>query len=77
MSTNKSIIHEMIDALPEEKILILKKFLEELLSGSDEDQSWLEADLGELPLYDWGKDGPPKGKLVKYHPGVGLVVREN
>lgn len=42
--------------------------------AKDEDQAWLEADLGELPPYDWGPEGPPKGKPVRYKPGVGLIV---
>lgn len=42
---------------------------------TEEDRAWLEADLGgELPPYDWGPDGPPKGKPVRYVPGVVPVV---
>ena len=29
----------------------------------------------QLP-YDWGEEGPPEGKPVRYEPGVGLVVLE-
>lgn len=42
---------------------------------AEEDREWLDVDLGgELPPYDWGPDGPPKGKPVRYVPGVGPVV---
>ncbi|MBX6377718.1 MAG: helix-turn-helix domain-containing protein [Clostridia bacterium] len=42
---------------------------------TEEDRAWLEEDLGgELPPYDWGPNGPPKGKPVRYVPGVGPVV---
>jgi len=77
MSTIKKEIHEMVDALPEEKIILLKQILEDLINANKEDHSWLEADLGELPPYEWGTDGPPKGKTVKYQPGVGLVIQED
>lgn len=41
----------------------------------EESRAWLEADLGgDLPPYDWGKEGPPKGEPVRYVPGVGLVI---
>ena len=76
MSTLKNKVHEMVEALPEEKIVLLKRFLDDLINANKEDKSWLEADLGEFPPYDWGTDGPPKGKTVKYQPGVGLVVQE-
>ncbi|ATY83868.1 hypothetical protein CVV65_01860 [Kyrpidia spormannii] len=43
--------------------------------ATEEDGAWLESDLGgELPPYDWGPEGPPKGKPVRYVPGVGPVV---
>ncbi len=76
MSTIKKKIHEMVDTLPEEKIILLKQILEDLINAQKEDRSWLEADLAELPPYEWGADGPPKGKAVRYRPGVGLVVQE-
>lgn len=42
----------------------------------EEDRAWLEADLGgPLPPYEWGPEGPPKGKPVEYVPGVGVVVK--
>ncbi|WP_104372038.1 hypothetical protein [Desulfocucumis palustris] len=76
MSAPKKILHEMVDALPENKIMLLKRFLEDLLKESNEDNLWLEADLGALPPYDWGSNGPPEGKKVKYQPGVGLIIQE-
>lgn len=77
MSTPKKILHEMVDALPDNKIMLLKRFLEDLLKENNEDNLWLEADMGDLPPYDWGLNGPPKGKNVKYQPGVGLVIQED
>lgn len=44
------------------------------LSWADQDSSWLDADLADLPPYDWGPSGPPKARPVRYVPGVGLVV---
>lgn len=77
MNPLKKEIFDMVDALPEEKIVLVKRFLEDLINNAnDEDKLWLDADLGELPPYNWGKKGPPKGKAVQYQPGVGLVVKE-
>lgn len=43
--------------------------------SEEEDRAWLGADVGgPLPPYEWGSEGPPKGKPVRYVPGVGLVV---
>lgn len=53
MDVLKEALHEMVDALPEEKLLLLKQFLENLLKENNEDKTWLEADLGELPPYEW------------------------
>lgn len=42
-----------------------------------EDRVWLEADgsgLGEVEPYDWGPLGIPKGKPIRYIPGVGPVI---
>ncbi len=42
---------------------------------SEEDRAWLDADLGDtLPPYDWGSDGPPAGRPVRYVPGRGLII---
>ena len=43
----------------------------------EESREWLNAGLaGELPPYDWGKGGMPKGKPVRYDRDAGLVVEE-
>jgi hypothetical protein len=40
-----------------------------------ESQRWLEADLGEdLPEYDWGPNGIPADKPIRYEPGTGFIV---
>lgn len=67
-------LHQMIDALPEDKKPALKEFLEGLLAASLEDREWLDADLGDLPPYEWGKEGIPKGKSVSFKRGTGLIV---
>lgn len=59
MSVPKEELHKMVDALPDDKTLILKEFLESLLNSNTEDQKWLDVDLGELPPYDWGSEEPP------------------
>ena len=41
----------------------------------NETREWLDADLsGELPPYEWGKKGIPKGKPVRYDPEVGFII---
>ena len=41
----------------------------------DSDSRWLDAGVEPpLPAWDWGPKGRPKGKPVKYVPGVGLVI---
>ncbi len=67
-------LHQMIDALPEDKKPALKEFLESLLVASLEDKDWLDANLGELPPYEWGEEGMPDGKSVFYKRGAGLIV---
>ena len=74
MPVPKEELHQMIEALPEEKRPVLKDFLETLLATTVEDKAWLEADQGDLPPYDWGEEGVPEGKSVRYEPGTGLVV---
>jgi hypothetical protein len=45
---------------------------------TDENANWLSAELvQELPSYDWGKQGAPKGEQIKYVPGKGFIVRES
>ena len=44
-----------------------------------EDRAWLDADLSDLSLhepYDWGANGPPPVKPVKYVPGVGFLITQ-
>lgn len=43
-----------------------------------ESREWLEDDAagGGLPPYNWGEEGPPSSRPVRYEPGVGLVVEE-
>ena len=75
MSVPKDELHRLVEALPEQEIHVVKRFLEFILSrAQSEDRAWLEADVGELPPYDWGPEGPPKGKPVQYKPGIGLIV---
>jgi hypothetical protein len=75
LSIVKEELHQLVDALPEKETLAVKRFLEFILRETNaEDKDWLEADLGELPPYEWGAQGPPKGKPVRYQPGVGLII---
>jgi predicted transcriptional regulator len=44
-----------------------------------EDLAWLEADLsrlGEFEAYDWGPNGVPEGRPVRYVPGKGLIIED-
>ena len=51
--------------------------LEAFLAAEKVPQSWLDADTGNpLPPYDWGPSGPPKGRAVRYVPGVGLTIEK-
>jgi len=75
VSVAKDELYRLIEALPEKETPVVKRFLEFLLVQSKkEDQVWLEAELCELPPYDWGPEGPPKGKPVRYEAGIGLIV---
>lgn len=77
MAVSKRDLHEMVEALPEKDLPLVRKFLQFVLNESEsEDLSWLEADLAHLPPYDWGPEGPPAGRPVRYLPGVGLIVEE-
>lgn len=78
MAVSKRDLHEMVEALPEKDVPVVRKFLQFVLNEPEsEDLSWLEADLADLPPYDWGPEGPPAGRPVRYLPGVGLVVEED
>jgi hypothetical protein len=71
----KKELHQLVDALPEKEAPAVKRFLESVLRRANtEDKDWLDADLGELPLYEWGPEGPPRGKPVRYQPSVGLII---
>jgi len=75
VSVSKDELHRLVDALPEKETSAAKSFLEFMLNkAKTEDSAWLEADLGELPPYEWETERPPKGKSVWYKPGVGLIV---
>lgn len=75
MSMAKEELHQLVDALPEKETPAVKRFLESILrKANNEDKDWLDADLGELPPYEWGPEGPPEGKPVRYQPGVGLII---
>ena len=42
-----------------------------------ESRAWLDADLvGELPPYEWGEEGIPKGKPIRYDPEKGFMVQD-
>lgn len=60
MSNLKKTLHNMVDNLPEDKLLLVKEFLDDLFKAYNEDKKWLEADLGELPPYEWESNKPPK-----------------
>ena len=73
----KEELHQLVDALPEKETLAVKRFLEFILrEANTEDKDWLDADFGELPPYEWGAQRPPKGKPVRYQPGVGLIIED-
>lgn len=75
MSVPKDELHRLVEALPEKETLLVKRFLEFILNeANNEDRTWLDADLAELPPYDWRPEGQPKGKAVQYKPGIGLIV---
>lgn len=48
--------------------------LEAVKISHTDDQAWLEADLADLPPFDWGSAGPLEGKPMRFVPSVGLVV---
>ncbi|AIS52627.1 hypothetical protein TKV_c14580 [Thermoanaerobacter kivui] len=79
-NTLKKKVIDAIEKLPEDKIAEVIDFIEYLKLKEEkekmyeEDRDWLDADLADLPDYDWGTNGLPKGKPVKYIPGIGLIV---
>ncbi len=82
--TTKERLHQLVDQLSEEDIRTAERLLESLRATSSnepslEDKNWLKADLSDdnaLEPYDWGEDGPPHGRPVRYIPNVSLVVED-
>lgn len=80
--TTKERLHQLIDELPDTAAQEAERFLSVLAEGlaegiTAEDRAWLEMDLsrrGEIEPYDWGSEGPPKVKPVRYSAGGGFVV---
>ena len=79
--TNRERLIQLAASLPEEvagEVLDFAEFLRARRGGDQprtdagptaEDQGWLGADLsrlGELEPYDWGPDGPLKGKPITW-----------
>lgn len=59
----------------EDQYAILSALNAQLQPVDEETLEWLEADFGEdLPPYEWGLEGIPQGKPVRYISGRGLVV---
>lgn len=78
-NTLKEELIKAVEMLPNEKIGEVIDFIEYIKKRYEkeiyeEDRTWLDADLDKLPEYDWGQNGPPEGKPVKYIPGIGLIV---
>lgn len=75
MSVQRQDLYRLIDMLSEKEIPIAKRFLEFIINETRiEDIKWLNADLADWPAYDWGPEGPPKGKPVRYVDGKGLEI---
>lgn len=67
---------EQVD-LPEgqEVALHIKSPKEGLPSIDSESRAWLNANLsGTLPPYEWGEEGIPEGKPIRYDPEKGFMV---
>ncbi len=70
---------KIAETLPDEKIKRVIKFMRHLENKNKkemikEDKTWLNSNLTDFPEFDWGIEGPPKGRPVKYIEGVGIVV---
>jgi hypothetical protein len=80
-------LHRLIDAPPLDYAFLAKRLLEALIEQTSEaagpageDRAWLGADLsrlGDYEPYEWGSQGVPKGKPVRYVAGVGFVVADS
>ncbi|MEG6569128.1 hypothetical protein [Thermoanaerobacterium thermosaccharolyticum] len=73
---------KIAETLPDEKIKEIINSIEEYLKNKnvkemiEEDREWLNSNLTDFPEFDWGPEGPPKGKPVKYIECVGIVVEK-
>lgn len=81
--TTKERLHQLVDQLPETATVEAERFLESLAAGEEgltaEDRAWLDSDLshlGEYEPYDWGPEGPPAMKPIRYVRGRGFVVED-
>jgi hypothetical protein len=80
--TTKERLHQLVDDLPDTAAQEAERYLSALTEGAAEgvtavDPAWLDADLSrreELEPYDWGSEGPPKVKPVRYSASAGFVV---
>ena len=81
--TSRDDIKHLIDLLPDAETDRAFGLLISLLRGNaaadgeldTESRAWMDADIGgDLPPFDWGSQGAPAGKPVRFVPGVGLVV---
>lgn len=80
-------LYRLLRNLPESELYAVERFLDlmALVKGepsnggmTDEDRTWMDADsaaLDDLEPYDWGPNGPPKGRPITYVPDTGLVVQ--
>lgn len=70
---------KIAETLPDEKVRKTIRFMKRLKNKSvremlKEDKTWLNSSLTDFPEFDWGPEGPPKGRPVKYIEGVGIIV---
>lgn len=83
MSTPNDDLHRLADELPADlagEVVDFAEFLRArrgaVAAGmTDEDRAWLDAELAPpMDPYEWGPEGPPLTKPVRYEPGVGFVI---
>ena len=81
--TSREELKRLIDQLPDGETdhafgLLVSLVRGDSAAGDDldtETRAWMDADLGgPLPPFEWGPEGVPVGKPVRFVPGVGLVV---
>lgn len=69
------VIHQQLRTETLKAISIAKRFMESIILESRlEDINWLNAELADWPPYDWGPEGVPKGKPVRFVEGKGLEI---